>query len=166
MLILNNFPTHIAKTNNKVAPNKYWKINSQGIYNGAVQRFTRAIIVENMHKYIIEQLSSQELPKIDSPVQLKLDVYIPINYATVRRKKDGTISWKEPKEDYEPTNDEDNITWIWTKTIKDCLTHLKVWKDDNLMYCRGTDSMVHFVDSLDEMKIEINFKELWQENLK
>ena len=82
-LILDKFPTHIAKTNNVKAPNKYWKINSQGIYNGTVQRFTRAIIIENIHKYILNEFSKQNLPKLDKPVQLQLSIYIPINYLSM-----------------------------------------------------------------------------------
>ena len=60
-IILEKFPTHVAKTDNKVAPNKYWKINSQGVYNGAIQRFTRAIIIKNMHEYIISQFANHKL---------------------------------------------------------------------------------------------------------
>lgn len=161
MLILNKFPTHVAKTKNKIEANKYWKINSQGIYNGAIGRFQRNIVVGNMHKYIIDELSSQEIPKITSSVQLQLDIFIPVNYSDVRRvPSTGIISWKPPKEDYLPINDEDNIRWIWEKCIKDSLTKLKVWPDDNLQYCRGTNSMVHFVKTLDERRIEIDFIKL------
>lgn len=158
MLILNKFPTHIAKTNNKTKPNKYWKINSQAIYSGVIGRFQRAIIVNNLHKYIIDKLSQQELPIITSPVQLVLRIYIPINYSDVRRRKDGTLSWNIPKEDYIPNNDEDNIRWIWEKTIKDSLTKLGVWEDDSLQWCIGTDSKVIFVDDIEKRKIKISFK--------
>ena len=158
-LILDRFPTHIEKTNNKVAPNKFWKINSQAIYNGAIQRFTRAIVVNNMHKYIINQLESQELPSFDYPVQLNLGIYIPINYANVARRN-GIVSWKKPAEGYEPSTDEDNVRWIWEKCIKDCLSKLKVWPDDTMYWCRGTSSIVHFIDELDDRRIEISFKEL------
>lgn len=158
MLILNKFPTHVAKTKNKIKPNKYWKINNQGIYNGSIKSFTRAIVVESIHKYIIEELSQQKLPKIAKQVQLVLRIYIPINYSTVRRKKDGTIGWSKPAEDYIPNNDEDNISGVWIKTIKDCLTKLKVWPDDNINYCLGTDSLIVFVEDLEDRKIEIGFK--------
>ena len=159
-LILKEFPTHVPKTNNKIKANKYWKINSQSIYNGAIQRFTRAIVVNNIHSYILEQLKTQQLPKIDRPIQLQLDIYIPINYANIRRNKDGEISWKIPKDDYEPTNDEDNISWIWNKCIKDCLTKLKVWEDDTMYWCRGTSSLIYFVDNINDRRIEISFKQV------
>ena len=158
-IILNNFPTHVHKTNNKFASNKYWKINSQGIYNGAIQRFTRAIIVNNMHKYILKEFSKYELPKLAVPVQLQLSIYIPINYGTVARRK-GNISWKKPIKDYEPSNDEDNIRWIWEKCIKDCITKSEIWKDDTMYWCRGTNSMIYFIDKLEDRRIEIKFKKI------
>lgn len=156
-LILKEFPTHIAKTNNITKVNKMWKINSQGIYNGAIHRFTRAIVINNMHTYIFDQLNPQDLQHITDPVILQLDIYIPINYATVRMTKKG-VSWKPPAVDYKPTVDEDNISWIWNKCIKDCLTLLNVWPDDNIMHCRGTHSQVHFIDDLKDRRIEISFK--------
>jgi len=160
MLILNKFPTHVAKTDNKYKVNTYWKINSQGIYNSTIQKFTRGIVMDNIHKYIIGELSAQELPKITGTVQLVLRIYIPINYSTVRRNASGITSWSKPPKGYLPNNDEDNIRWIWEKSIKDCLTKLGVWEDDNLTFCRGTDSLVHFVEELDDRRIEISFKEL------
>ena len=158
-LVLTKFPTHIAKTNNIKAPNKYWKINSQGIYNGTIQRFTRAIIIENIHKYILNEFSKQTLPKLTKPIQLQLSIYIPINYASISRRK-GNIIWYPPEDNYEPTNDEDNISWIWIKCIKDCITKSKMWEDDTMYWCRGTNSMIYFVDDLEDRKIVINFKEL------
>jgi len=159
MLVLDKFPIHIAKTNRKSGFNDYWKINSQGIYNGAVSKFTRAIVMENIHNYIISSLTSQVRGfKLTTCVQLQLDIFIPINYGDIRRKKDGTISWKKADSTYIPDNDEDNISYIWNKAIKDCLTKLKVWEDDNLSYCRGTSSLIHFIDNLEDRRIEINFK--------
>lgn len=157
MLILNKFPTHIAKTNRKKGPQDYFKINGQAIYNSAVSKFTRGIVIENMHNWIIKELKQQELPSVTSPVQLKLDLYIPINYATVRRKKDGTVSWKPAKKGYRPNNDEDNLRSIWEKCIKDCITKLGIWEDDDMYICRGINSLVHFIDDLEDRKIEIDF---------
>ncbi len=152
-------PTHIHSTKNKVKPNKYWKINSQGIYNGQIQRFTRAIIVENMHKYILDEFSKHVLPQLLKPVQLQINIYIPINYANVSRRSGKTI-WYPAIEGYEPSNDEDNISWLWIKCIKDCITKSKMWVDDTMLWCRGTNSMIYFIDELDDRKIEISFKEL------
>jgi Holliday junction resolvase RusA-like endonuclease len=59
-----------------------------------------------------------------------------------------------------PSNDEDNIRWIWEKCIKDCLTHLRVWPDDNMYWCRGTNSTVYFCETLEDRKIEITLIEL------
>lgn len=158
-LILKKFPTHIAKTANKIAPNKYWKINSQGIYSGSIQRFTRAIVMNNMHEYILSEFEDQELPVLNYPVQLQLNIYIPINYGDVARRS-GKISWKYPSDDYEPSADEDNIRWIWEKAIKDCISKSKCWKDDTMYWCRGTSSMIHFIDELDDRRIEVSFKKI------
>ena len=158
MITLNTFPTHVAKTDNKVVANTYWKINSQGVYNGFITRFTRAIVINNMHNYINDEFSKQSLPKLTSVVQLILRFYIPINYSDIRRKKDGTISWKSPDLSYKPNYDEDNISWIWNKTIKDCLTKNNVWKDDSVEYCIGTDSKIIFINDIKDRKIEIDFK--------
>ena len=160
MLILDKFPTHIEKSDNKIKANSWWKINSQGIYNSSIQKFTRGIVVANMHKYILKELSTQKLPVITEPVQLILRFYIPINYGNVRRKKDGSITWKKPIEGYEPSADEDNVSWIWNKTIKDCLTKLNLWADDTMYWCRGTDSLVEFIEELEDRRIEIGFKKI------
>lgn len=157
--ILNEFPTHVKRSRNKIKEDRWWKINSQGIYNGTIQRFTRAIVIDNIHQYILGQLKSQDLPALVNPVQLVLRIYIPINYGNVSRRKNGDISWKPPGKGYIPSNDEDNISWIWNKCIKDCLTKLQVWKDDTIQYCVGTDSKVIFIDNLEDRRIEIGFRD-------
>jgi hypothetical protein len=159
MLILKNFPTHIAKTSNIKAPNKYIKVNNQSIYNGALNRFARAIAIKNLHNWIINEFKKQELPTITKPVQLQIDIYTIINHGDISRRS-GKIIWKEPIENYEPRWDEDNLRMIWEKCIKDSISILGIWPDDNAYWCRGTNSMVHFVDTLEEMRIEINFKEI------
>ena len=159
ILILKNFPTHVKKTNNKYKENKYWKINSQSIYNGYIGKFTRAIVINNIHNYILSELKTQKLPKVNFPVQLILRFFIPINYSTVKMSsKDKEIKWELANAEYKPNNDEDNITWIWNKCIKDCLTKLKVWEDDNIQFCIGTDSKIIFIEELKDRKIEISFK--------
>ena len=48
--------THVPSTDNKSKKNKYWKINGQAIYNSSVDKFKRAIIVENLHRFVINSL--------------------------------------------------------------------------------------------------------------
>jgi len=159
-LVLNKFPIHIAKTDNKVAPNKYIKINNQNIYSGVLNRFARAIAVKNIHKWVNTQLSTQKLPKITSPVQLQLSIYTVINHGDIRLNKKGDISWKKPSKDYIPRWDEDNLRSLWEKCIKDVLTDTLVWTDDTVDICRGTNSMIYFVNDIEDRKIVLNFKEI------
>jgi hypothetical protein len=159
-LVLDKFPTHIAKTDNKIASNKYVKITNQSIYSGLLNRFARAIAVKNIHSWINSQLSNQILPKITEPIQLQLSIYTVINHGDIRRKKDGSISWNKPSEGYIPRWDEDNLRTIWEKCIKDVLTDNLIWTDDTVYICRGTNSMIYFVDDLEDRKIILNFKKI------
>lgn len=158
-IILNKFPTHIEITNNKTKPNKWMKINSQSIYNGMLARFARAIAVKNMHGWIKDQLKDVVFPELEFPVQLQLDIYTVINHGDISRRK-GEIKWKPPAENYKPNFDEDNLSYIWIKCIKDVLSQLEFWPDDNIQYCLGTNSMIHFVDDIEDRKIEISFKSI------
>lgn len=158
-IILDRFPTHIAITNNKVAANKYMKINSQSIYNGKLHTFSRANAVNNMHKYISKCISEASVGKINYPVQLVVRIYTVINHDCIKRYKDE-IHWNAPKADYVPRWDEDNLRSIWEKCIKDCITKAGIWEDDIVTNCRGIDSLVEFVDNIEDRKIEISFKRL------
>ena len=160
-LKLMTFPTHIAKTDNKKAPNTYIKVTNQAIYNGSLNRFARAIAIKNIHEWINLQFVNQELPVIKEPVQLQLSIYTVINHGDIRRNnKTQSISWKKPRKDYIPRWDEDNLRTIWEKCIKDCLTKSGVWYDDSVNICRGINSMVYFVDDLDDRRIELEFKKI------
>lgn len=157
MITLKYFPTHIERTQNKIKSNKFIKINNQSIYNGAITRFSRAIVINNIHKWILSELQDQDLPKINDPVKLVLRFYTVRNHNTIKRIKEK-IQWKPPEDNYIINWDEDNLRGIWEKTIKDCLTKLGVWPDDTAYYCRGIDSEIIFVDHIEERKIEIDFK--------
>lgn len=159
-LILKEFPIHIAKTDNKQAPNKYIKITNQNIYSGALNRFARAVVVKNIHNWVYSQFLLQPLPIITYPVQLQLDIYTVINHGDIRRMKNGNISWKKPDIGYIPRWDEDNLRSIWEKCIKDVITESLIWTDDTVDICRGTNAMIYFVDELKDRKIELNFKKI------
>jgi len=159
-LILNKFPIHVAVTDNKIVKNKYIKINNQNIYSGVLNRFARAVAVKNIHNWIYSQLIKQSLPKITSPVQLQLSIYTVINHGDLRLKKDGSISWSKSSDGYIPRWDEDNLRSLWEKCIKDVITDALIWTDDTVDICRGTNSMIYFVDDIEDRKIVINFKEI------
>lgn len=153
IIILKKFPTHVKKS-----ANKYWKVNNQAIYNGAINRFTRAVVVNNMHEYIINSLPNNL--KIEDVVTVDIIIKTVINHGSIRRLKDGRISWKEPLEDYEPNWDEDNLTALWTKTIRDSLTKKAIITDDNVSVIRGGYRGIEFVDNIEDREIIITIKKL------
>lgn len=154
---LKQFPTHIEKTNNKIAPNKFWKVNNQSIYNGSVNTFARAIVVKNLHNYIMSHLTN--LPKFKDRVEVDIIIKTVINHGSIQRRK-GKITWKKPKNDYEPTWDEDNLTAIWTKTIRDSLSKAGIIKDDNVAFVKGGYRGIEFVEDIDDREIIIKIKKV------
>ena len=163
-VIIPKFITHIPKTNNKVAPNKYIKINNQLIYNSNLNRFARNIVINNMHNYLINYIKENNLKLDNPPYQVAVDIYVPINYGNVsRRKKKGVpyISWKEPTKDYEPTWDIGNLGEIWLKTFEDSLQISGAIKNDNIeyVYSHGPTTWIK-VNTLDERKLIFRITEI------
>lgn len=153
------FPTHIAKTNNKYKENQFIKINGQLIYNSNLSRFQRNIVVKNMHNFIMTKMPT-DINILESDLTIRLEYNIPINYATVSRrwKKElmqWLISWKLPAKDYEPSNDIDNIDLIWRKVIIDCLKQ-DIIIEDNMKYVRRIISEVNFTEDLNSRFIKIS----------
>lgn len=153
-ITLLKFPTHVAKNKNAT---KYWKINNQSIYNGAVNRFTRAAVVENMHNYVIDNLPDNIV--FNKPVQVDIIVKTVKNHGSIQRRN-NKITWKEPKIDYLPNWDEDNLTSIWTKAIRDALTKKGIIPDDNVQYIKGGYRGIEFVEKLDDREIIITIREI------
>lgn len=156
-IVLNQFPTHIEKTNNKVAANKFMKITNQSVYNGKMHPFTRAIVVKNMHDYIISNIPVGFTVK--TPCKPKYEIYTVRNHGSIQRRG-GEIKWKVPEPDYEANWDDDNLAFLWMKTIRDSLTEAGVWQDDNVDFVRGSDYDLFFVDKFEDRKIVISFIEL------
>jgi len=163
---INKFITHIAKTRNKIAPNKFIKINNQLIYNSNLNRFARNIVVDNLHTYLIEYISRFLIIKLNNPpYQVSLDIYVPINYGDVSRRKlkDGNfhIIWKEPTIDYEPTWDIDNLGDIWLKVFKDALQLSKVIENDNVRFVKSNGpATFHEIQDLNERKLVFKIIEI------
>ena len=137
---MNEFPTHLPYTKNKFAPNRYVKINGQTIYNGQMSRFSRNILMHNMHSYLIGYLKGNVVNEF--PVRVEFNINTVINHGNIQRRKDRktgeyNIIWKLPKEDYEPTNDVDNLSWVWIKAFNDALKLSGCLPDDNLKYIKG-----------------------------
>lgn len=156
-VVLKEFPIHIEKTNNKVASNKFVKINNQSIYNGAINRFTRAVVVNNLHSYVVSCLPDIKI--LDFPLKVSIKIKTVINHGSISRRSGKTI-WKEPKEDYSPNWDIDNLSVIWIKVIKDSLTLKGIIPDDNVKYIRAGGYSVEFVDDIKDREIIIKIERI------
>ena len=84
-----NFPTHIPITKNKKAPDKYVKVNAQGIYNGAIARFGRSIAVRNLHSYFLHFIPKGL--KIDNVTKIKYIIKTVINHGDISRRNHKII---------------------------------------------------------------------------
>lgn len=151
-IILSEFPTHVPKNKSGT---KYWKINNQSIYNGYINRFTRAEVMHNMHNYVMENLPDNII--FNCPVTVDIIIKTVRNHGSVSRRA-GKIRWKEPEQGYEPNWDEDNLTSIWTKAIRDSLVKKGIIPDDNVNFITGGYRGVEFVDTLNKREIIITIK--------
>lgn len=156
------FITHVAKTDNKYAANKMMKINNQAIYNGAINRFTRAIVMNNLHDYLKSCLDSY-LPlfsreSIAFPVCVHLEIRTVINHGDISMRK-GKICWKEAKEDYEPGWDIENLASIWIKALNDVFTQSKFIPDDNVKYIDCVGYKFVEVKNLEDRELIIKINE-------
>ena len=125
-IVIPKFITHIAKTKNK-----YVKINGQKLFTG-MNHHLRALVVRRMHTYIQQYIPSiLELDEL-LPMKVKLYVYTAINHGDIRMYK-GELRWREPKKDYVPRWDVDNL-WIWIKCFQDTLVEMGKIEDDNVTH--------------------------------
>ena len=147
--------SHIPCTNNKRAANKYWKINNQSIYNGSVDKFKRAVIVENMHRHVMNSLPEDVLNlKIERIKNITYVFSTVRNHGSITRRL-GKTCWKPVKEDYKSNWDLNNISDIWIKTGNDALTLAGVITDDNTDVIFDTTYKMRVVDHIDELELEI-----------
>ena len=156
MIILEEFPTHIAKTNNKIAPNKMLKINNQAIYNGFISRFTRNIVVNNMKDYVKSNIS-KNLQIHNFPVYIEFHIYTVRNHGSISMRN-GKVCWKPSKKDYKPNWDIENLATAWIKVICDSLIDLKIIPDDNVEFVKGISYKFIEVEQLQDRKIKIIIK--------
>ena len=155
--ILKEFPTHVAKTANKVAANKMLKINNQAIYNGYINRFTRNIVIGNMHTWLQTEFK-RYIPYKHStlafPVNVTVNIYTVKNHGSISMRS-GTVRWKPAKASYKPSWDIDNLATIWIKAICDVLTKEGIIPDDNVAFIKGIRYNYKEVSHIDKRKIEI-----------
>lgn len=156
------FPTHIAKTDNKIAPNKMMKINNQAIYNGAINRFSRAIVMNNLHNYLALQVQPylaafQREPPV-FPICVDLEVHTVLNHGHISMRK-GKTCWKPASPTYEPGWDVENLASIWIKALNDVFTRLGFIKDDNVKYISCVSYRFEEVRNLEDRKLVIKIDE-------
>lgn len=158
-ILIKPLPTHIAKTNNKKAPNKYMKINNQSIYNGTLNYFSRNIVVANLRNVIMKSISKNA--KIDYPIRVKILIKTVYNHDNIRRmKKDGRIIWNPPKPNYKPSWDCDNLSVLWIKTIQDAIVKFGLIPDDTVEYIRGGSYDIEFVNSIKDIEMIITLEKV------
>lgn len=150
---LKEFPFHMPYTDNKKAANKYVKLNYQTIYNGKINRFARAILMDNLHKYIISQIP-KGLVVTNFPVRIKYTIRTVINHGGISRRG-GKLIWKYPSEHHVPEWDIENLANIWIKAGNDALSIRKVIPDDNVSYVLGTAHEFEQVDDIKNREIVI-----------
>lgn len=162
LIIINEFPTHIAKTNNKVAPNKMVKINNQTIYNGSLNRFSRNIVMNNLHNYILKQIKPYKKGFLNEsrvyPIDINLIFYTVENHGSISMRN-HKICWKYPKKNYLPNWDIENLATIWIKAINDSLVIGGFIPDDNITYINKISYKYKKVKNLEDRKIEIYLDE-------
>lgn len=147
------FITHVEYTNNKVAPNKFKKINNQSIYNSNINRFSRNILVKNLHKYI-GSFIPKGLKLNTYPVEIKYTLKSVINHGDISRRG-GNIIWKYPKENYVPRWDIENCISLWIKCGNDTLTQNKVIVDDSIQYVNKISYEFIPVENFEDREITI-----------
>tara|TARA_R110000851_G_scaffold78000_5_gene172070 strand:+ start:9930 stop:10406 length:477 start_codon:yes stop_codon:yes gene_type:complete len=154
-ITLNEFPTHMAYTDNKYAPNKMKKLNNQSIYNGALNRFSRATVMKNMHEYITSQIPKGS--KVTNyPVKVHYLFRTVRNHGSISMRS-GKLCWKKPKDDYKSNWDIQNLAMIWMKAVDDACQKAGVIVDDNSDYINGEQFDLEFVENLEDREIIITF---------
>lgn len=150
--------THVAKTKNKVSANKYIKINNQSIYNGALNKFARAIAIENMHEYISLYLVKYRGLNVLKNANINYQIHTVINHGSISLRK-GKICYKPAGKSYIPNWDLENLASIWIKAFNDALTMNNVIADDNVGVITKVSYEYVEVKDLDKRKIvvEINY---------
>lgn len=149
-------PTHIRKTANKIKADKYLKINNQSIYNGNLNHFSRAIVVNHLHEHFAEAIDEKykNLNISSNNISLIYEFHTVLNHGAARKTKAG-ISWNPPKKTYVPDWDLDNLSDLWTKIGNDTLVLQKVLQDDNVGFVKEEITRFVEIKELFDAKIEL-----------
>lgn len=151
--------THVRKTKNKIKADKYMKINNQSIYNGNLNHFSRAIVVEHLHEHFSNNIDPDlKGLNIDSNnISLQYEFHTVLNHGDVRRSKTG-ICWNPPKKGYSPSWDLDNLADLWTKIGNDTLVLDNVIKQDTVEFIKEKTCRFVEISELFDARIELTIK--------
>lgn len=144
-----DFPTHIPMSS------KTWvKVNVNNVY-GAVNYHVRDKLVRHLKAFLKGQIpKSVYFTKF--PLKVYMEMHLPINYGTVRRRKtDGKIMWNPPTKDYVVNWDYDNIVDAWYKTLQDSLTSSGIIPNDTVSHIDEKHQKYIPCKTLEERKIVI-----------
>jgi len=146
----NNFPTHV-----KLSSRVSIKINTQNIFNGKLHTFSRAKAVEYMKNCISQHISNISINEF--PAAMFMEIHVPYNYGDVRLSK-GEIKWRKIDniDLYEPKNDLDNMSQIWSKCFQDCLVSKNVIPNDTIKYISMLGYKYVPCNTLDDRKIVVS----------
>lgn len=155
---IKDWPLHVAYTKNKKVPNKYIKLNNQSIYNGRINRFSRATVMDNLHKFWMRKFPKKS--KISKfPVNIYYTIKTVINHGDISRRNDKLI-WKYPSKNYIPRWDIENLASIIIKSCNDALVIAKIIPDDSVNYVTKISYEFIPVDELNDREIIIKIEEL------
>lgn len=150
--------THIAYTQNKIKADRLMKINGQRIYDGSLNKFKRAIVVENMHYYfqynIPQKMLNLNITKVKS---IEYVFHTVLNHGNISIRNNKKC-WVKPKPNYVPNWDVNNLADIWIKTGNDALSLSKVIIDDNISVINNTTYRFNMVDHIDDLELEVIIK--------
>lgn len=147
--------THIAYTDNKIKSNKVMKINGQTIYNGALNKFKRAMVVNNLHYYFDYNIPYEMLGmNLTRVKKIHYIFHTVLNHGNISMRK-GVRVWLKPKANYQPNWDLENLASIWTKTGNDALSLAKVISDDNVKVLKKCVYELREVEHIDDLELEV-----------
>lgn len=158
------FPTHVRCTDNKIKENRYWKVNGQQIYNGAVGKFKRAVIVISMHEACVPAGMLLRNAARSAGIDLNAHrwgmsciIRTHAGYASVTRTFSKKHGWRIKGGDdvrlENATFDVDNA-WIWRKAFTDtCVKDLQMFTTDSVARVFASGDEWREVASLDERSL-------------
>jgi len=149
------FITHVPQSKNK-----FLKIGYNRIYASA-HHTVRAALVAAMHGYIEKHIP--ENLSIETPIETKLIVYVPINFGDVKKLKNKKtlswyISWKPARPNYKARWDIGNLAMVWIKCLDDVLIKKGILPEDTVEYLKKTSYEFIEVPTLKERKLVYHIK--------